>query len=89
MHLVSKLAALGLLAAGVSGAPPPQKPGQGPKPHVKVPKGFVSVEGNNFKLDNKDFYFAGSNAYYFPFNNVSRPFCCCRHIGATRSGMLC
>jgi mannan endo-1,4-beta-mannosidase len=37
----------------------------------KVPKGFVSREGGVFKLDGKDFYFAGSNAYYFPFNDVS------------------
>jgi len=37
----------------------------------KVPKGFVSREGEAFKLDGKDFYFAGSNAYYFPFNDAS------------------
>jgi hypothetical protein len=36
----------------------------------KVPKGFVSREGEVFKLGGKDFYFAGSNAYYFPFNDV-------------------
>ncbi|KAL2133932.1 hypothetical protein VTI74DRAFT_1350 [Chaetomium olivicolor] len=29
---------------------------------------FVTVEGNNFKLQGKTFHFAGSNAYYFPFN---------------------
>jgi hypothetical protein len=33
--------------------------------------GFVTTKGNVFKLDGKDFYFAGSNAYYFPFNDVS------------------
>jgi len=43
-------------------------PGQGHGPK-KVPKGFVYTEGTKFKLDGKDFYFAGSNAYYFPFNN--------------------
>lgn len=36
----------------------------------KAPKGFVTREGELFKLDGKDFYFAGSNAYYFPFNDV-------------------
>lgn len=52
------LSILSLLATGVSAAP-----GKG-----KVPKGFVTAEGDHFKLDGKDFYFAGSNAYYFPFN---------------------
>ena len=37
----------------------------------KVPAGFVTTKGNVFKLDGKDFYFAGSNAYNFPFNDVS------------------
>ncbi|CCC07605.1 hypothetical protein SMACR_08144 [Sordaria macrospora] len=55
------LSLLSLLATGVSAAP-----GKG-----KVPKGFVTAEGDHFKLDGKNFYFAGSNAYYFPFNDKS------------------
>jgi mannan endo-1,4-beta-mannosidase len=58
------LSSLLLLSSGVSGAVIGKK----------APKGFVTREGEVFKLDGKDFYFAGSNAYYFPFNDVSTIF---------------
>nr|ADW82104.1 endo-beta-1,4-mannanase [Chaetomium sp. CQ31] len=35
---------------------------------ARLNAGFVTVEDGKFKLDGKDFHFAGSNAYYFPFN---------------------
>ncbi|KAM0280235.1 hypothetical protein ACHAQH_004193 [Verticillium albo-atrum] len=32
---------------------------------------FVSTNGGHFQVDGKDFIFAGSNAYYWPFSNVA------------------
>jgi mannan endo-1,4-beta-mannosidase len=54
--LTTALTLTGLAAA----APKNGKPGP-----------FVKTDGTRFTLDGKDFTYAGSNAYYFPFYNVS------------------
>lgn len=51
------IALTALLASGASAA--------------AVKKGFVTTKGTTFQLDGKDFYFAGSNAYYLPFFEVN------------------
>lgn len=55
--LLTSVLTFGTLAAAVPGP----KPKAGP---------FVKTDGTRFTLDGKDFHYAGSNAYYFPFYNV-------------------
>lgn len=50
-----------VLSAAALAAPPSYNP----KPR------FVSTDGTKFSLNGKQFFFAGSNAYYLPFDNVS------------------
>jgi hypothetical protein len=57
------LSILGTVLLGIGAIAAPSAPRE-------APEGFVTVNNGKFQLDGKDFYFAGSNAYYFPFNGV-------------------
>ena len=67
---LSDLLSLALFAGAAIAAPPGSPDDCDPG---EPPKGFVTTDGTEFKLDGEKFIFAGSNAYYFPFDNVSNP----------------
>lgn len=64
----SAAAALAILATGVVATPTTEKFGPN-----KVPKGFAYTDGEIFRVDGKPFLYAGSNAYWLPFLEVSTP----------------
>jgi mannan endo-1,4-beta-mannosidase len=65
--MLRQILSLGLLAQGVLATPTETVNAR------QVSASFVTVKGDKFQLDGKDFYFAGTNAYYFPFSGVRIP----------------
>ena len=66
MRSQNLLLSLGLLASGINSSPTVNPLTLGARD-----QGFVTARNGTFELDGKGFCFAGSNIYYFPFNNVS------------------
>ncbi|OTA83134.1 glycoside hydrolase family 5 protein [Hypoxylon sp. CO27-5] len=60
---LSSLLSIGLLTSGACASPLHSAKGGAP------PEGFVTIKKDKFQLGGKDFNFAGSNAYYFPFDS--------------------
>ncbi|KAI0475270.1 glycoside hydrolase [Xylariaceae sp. FL0804] len=58
----SRLLLLGVLVAETGTLSLPKKD------IIDTPKGFVTAKDGHFELDGEEFFFTGSNAYYFPYN---------------------